>query len=158
MWGCLDTSAGVQPDRCSGGQATYTNIGQPAFTVDRSAQKDMSSGRSKVSRPLPSHSCAEWRNLKSHGAQYFEQQPVLFEAVAASAIQNQLLKDVSRLERDSTAKQHVQIFERYRLYVGFCDCIQNFQSGIARAGVTNPRKVGVEIRLKRHLPSLSENS
>jgi len=77
----------------------------------------MSSRRCKVPRPLPSHACAQWRYLKSHGAEYFQQQPILFETVTASTISNQLLKDGLWLETDGATEKHIQIFEGNRLYV-----------------------------------------
>src|SRR5262249_35304344 len=105
---------------------------------------DVRARRYVVARPLHAHARAERLHLEPELGEHVEQEPVLFEAVTAASVRNQLLEQAIDVELDGPIEQHVEVLEWNRLRMGRGDGVQRCERGRARTAVTNACEIGVE--------------
>ena len=75
------------------------------------------------------------------------EQQVVFEAIAAAPIEQQLLLQVGEVEPDRRAHQRIEVFVRDRRRVQLMQLVQCLQRGSDRTGKADALEPGIDIGL-----------
>src|SRR5690242_19919003 len=94
---------------------------------------------------VPASSCSQPAHMESQGEQDSAQEQVLFKAIAAPAMVNQLILKRCEIEAHGLAQQRREILKRYRGRMPGMDGLQRRERWRALAVVANPLKIRVEV-------------
>ena len=138
-----------EPQRHGQRRRAEARIGDMRPLVGFDLQNHMTARRGIFRRRHPAHPCNEARYLEAQRTERLGQQRVMLEAVSAPHRTDEFAVARRRVERHMPPQQRIEIFEGNARRLRPVERPQRPHRRIARTGITDPRKVSIEIETVR---------